>query len=236
VDHLKAIIPLMQTVLWVGLIGSIIYRYHRSIESIIESLKRRIDSGGGLKLGPVELAALAKPLDPEQQIKKLNEDVAQLVEAERAAGSSGASPPLKRENIQAQYLRAEDLALRELQSEYDVTIGRQIQLGSNLAFDGAFVQDGRLYIIEVKYSRRLLPRAIVQQTVERCFSRIRSRAWKSTRLIFAVVYEDLNIDLAKEKERIWKVVAEYGEEADVRCYHLAELATKFGIAGTEVSL
>jgi hypothetical protein len=228
-EHLKDVIPLLQTLLWVGLIGGVIYRYHDLIESIIGSLKTRIDSGGGVKLGPVELAALAKPLAAEQQIKKLNEDVAQLVEAEKAERTVGAPPPVNKENVQAQYLLAEDLALRELQSEFQITIGRQLQIGGNLAFDGAFAKDGKLHIVEVKYSRRPLLSHMVQQTVEKILTRTRNRGWKNTRLILAVVYGDTRIDLEKEKERIANAISGYGEEVIVRCYQLSELATKFGI-------
>jgi hypothetical protein len=67
---MKELVPLIQTVLWVGLIGVVIWRYHSLIEAMITSLKTRIDSRGGVKIGPVELVALAKPLNPEQQAKK----------------------------------------------------------------------------------------------------------------------------------------------------------------------
>jgi hypothetical protein len=66
---MKELVPLIQTVLWVGLISAVLYRYHDLIEALITSVKTRIDSGGSLRVGPVELAAIAKPQDPEQQAK-----------------------------------------------------------------------------------------------------------------------------------------------------------------------
>jgi hypothetical protein len=127
-------------------------------------------------------------------------------------------------------LRAEDLALREIQYEYQAPIGRQIQLGRNLEFDGAFAKDGTLYIVEIKYSGyRPLASALIEQTIARLFSRIEDRGWKNVRIIFAVVYGELSVELEKERRRIANVISEYGDKVDIWCYHLDDLAKKFGI-------
>jgi hypothetical protein len=227
---MKDMVPLIQTVLWVGLISVILYRYHRSIEALIASLKARIDSGGGVKVGPVELAALATPLNPEQQAKKLDEEVAQIAKVNET-GHPGEIRVQTGESVRSLYLRAEDLALREIQYEYQVTIGRQIQLGRNLEFDGAFAKDGTLYVIEIKYSgQKLLPRALIEQTISRLFSRFRDRGWKNTRVIFAVVYGDSSVPIEREQQRIADAIPEYSDKVDIRCYHLEDLAKKFGIS------
>ena len=227
---MKEIIPLLQTLLWVGLISGILYRYHQLIESIIEALKARIESGGAVRFGPVEFSALAKPLDPKQQVKKLDEDVAQLVQAEDIERPKAARPHLSKENIRALYLHAEDLALREIQSEYQIPISRQVQLGSNLQFDGAFAKEGRLHVVEVKFSRAPLPKIIIEQSVDRVYSRIKKHGWKTTRLIFAVVYGDPIVDLSKEQRRIADAVAKFADTVEIRCYHLRDLAKKYSVA------
>jgi hypothetical protein len=132
--------------------------------------------------------------------------------------------------LRSLYLRAEDLALREIQYEYQAPVGRQIQLGSNLEFDGAFAKNGTLHVIEIKYATSSLPRLIVEQTVTRLFSRIRSRGWKNVRVIFVVVYGASTVDLEKEKQRIADAISDHLYEVDIRCYHLDDLAKKFGLA------
>jgi hypothetical protein len=227
---MKELVPVIQTVLWVGLIGVVLYRYHSLIEALITSLKTRIDSGGTVKVGPIELAALTKPLNPEQQAKKLDEEVAQILKADQAERLGEIEVPTTEESVRSLYLRAEDLALREIQYEYQAPVGRQIQIGNNLEFDGAFARDGTLYVIEIKYSGyRPVPRAVIEQTIARLLSRIGKRRWKNVRVIFAVVYGDSSVDLAKERQRIAEAISEYGDKVDIRCYHLDNLAKKFGI-------
>jgi hypothetical protein len=229
-EWLKDYVPLAQTILWVSLIVGILLRYHSSIESIIESLRKRIDSGGALKLGPVELSELSKPLNPKEQAEKLERDVAQFVEIEqRQPNGVIHHPDLKPETIRTQYAKAEDLALREIQVEYQAAINRQLAIGPS-EFDGAFVKDGKFHVVEVKYSRRPLPKAIIEQSTERILSRFRYLNWRSTKLILAVVYDDPEIDLSKEKSRIAEIISSVGKEVEVRCYQLRALAEKFGIA------
>ena len=45
---MKEIAPLIQTVLWVGLISGIVWRYHKQIHSLIEAIQKRIESVGNL--------------------------------------------------------------------------------------------------------------------------------------------------------------------------------------------
>jgi hypothetical protein len=129
------------------------------------------------------------------------------------------------------YLRAEDLALREIQDEYQAPVGRQIQIGRDLEFDGAFAKDGTLHVVEIKYSEdRPLPRAIFEQTVIGLFFRTEKRGWKNVRIIFAVVYGDSRIDLEEERRRIAATISEYGERVDIRCYHM-DFVIKNGLIG-----
>lgn len=222
-------VPLIQTILWVGLIAAVVLRYHKPIENLLNSLRARIDSGAGLKLGPVELAELAKPQAPEQQARKLDEEIAQIAKFSQIERPGEVKVPT-REKVRSLYLKAEDLALREIQDEYQAPIGRQIQIGSNLEFDGAFAKDGTLHVIEIKYlADHPAPAAFVEQTIDRLVSRIRAKAWRNFRIIFAIVYDGPTIDLAKERARISAIVAESDAKVDVRCYRLDELAKKFGI-------
>ncbi len=233
---MMAIIPLLQTILWVGLIAFVLIRYHRILESLVSSLQRRIDSGAGIKLGPVELAELVKPLAPEQQAKKLDEEIAQIEKARQLELPGEVRYPTK-EAIRALYLRAEDLVLREIAYEYQSPVGRQIQLGKNLAFDGVFAKDGVLHVVEIKYTdTRPLLNALIDQTITRLISKIEERGWKNVRIIFAVVYGSLAIDLEQERQRIGAIVKGRSTAVDVRCYHLSELAEKFGLGSKDSTL
>lgn len=217
----------IQTILWVGLIGAIIWRYHRQISALLEAIQKRIDAGSGIKAGPFEIAPLQSQ-DPEQQKKKADEEISEVIESAETAEAIE-SPLLseKYDNLRTRYFQAEDLALRAIQAEYGIPISRQVNVGP-IGFDGLFAKGGTGHIIEVKYSQRLYPADHIRELAERIFSVIARYNWRNVKLIIAVVYGDDSIDLEKERGRLLGSLNTFEGVVDVRCFSLKKLAEQFG--------
>ena len=66
---LTALIPLLQSFLWVALIASLFYYFRRDIQLLRRELQKRIELGEQVKLGPLELQRI------EEKVNKVEEDV-----------------------------------------------------------------------------------------------------------------------------------------------------------------
>lgn len=77
--------PLIQTLLWVVLIGSTIVWAREPLLGILKALQKRIESGSNIKAGPFSIEDL-KPQTPEQQAEKIQTEL--IAPAKDAATSS----------------------------------------------------------------------------------------------------------------------------------------------------
>ena len=229
---MKDLAPLIQTVLWVGLIGGIVWRYHKKIHSLLEAIQKRIESGSGIKAGPFEIAAGLQPQNPEQQKKNITQEISEATEGEPSEAMPIVSPSAyaPRDDLRTSYLQAEDLALRAIQAEYNIPISRQLQAGRDMQFDGFFAKGGTAHIVEVKYSRRPYPTRQIQQIVEKIFAGIGRYGWRNVKVIIAIVYGDSSIDLNQEKGRLLKAVEDYEGAMEIRCFSFEQLAQQFGVS------
>jgi hypothetical protein len=60
-------IPLLQSLLWVALIGSLFYYFRGDIQLLRDELQKRIKAGEQLKLGPLELQKIAEKIDKVEE-------------------------------------------------------------------------------------------------------------------------------------------------------------------------
>ncbi|KFC75626.1 hypothetical protein FG93_00648 [Bosea sp. LC85] len=196
--------PVIQTILWVGLIGVIGWKYHGHIERLLTSLQKRIDSGGGLKIGPVSLDEL-KPQTEEAQRQAVQNEVAvaaseqSALEAPQQPGAERVEMPPEPEpasslrqsptGVAERALLMEDLALRALQLEYGAAITRQISI-ANVLVDGFAMINGSPHLFEVKYSRL---RGSRPDRLERAAYRLKGLVsqmnWHRAVIIICQVYE-----------------------------------------------
>jgi len=133
--------------------------------------------------------------------------------------------------LKAKYFQAEDLVLRAIQAEYGATISREVTAGADMGFDGVFVTNGRLNIVEVKYLRgpsgnvsRLLP------SMERLVNSIVCYSWRNAQIILAVVFEKAE-EVPRATELLKRLTSEMAIPVVVRCFALAELQARFGVGG-----
>lgn len=230
--------PLLQTILWVGLIGGIAYRFHKPIQGLLEALTERIKGGSDVTAGPFSVKSMQSLAVPEQAARA-NQEIDEANEAAHApalpAPADEAQPPTPpvstpapTPQFRAQYFQAEDLALRAVQAEFGQPISRQVTGGRDKGFDGAFVLNNRLNIVEVKYVAKAPPKALLQQALHRIQSYVASNNWKSVNVVLVAVV-DRTTDIEPTLKRLTAVADEASLPTVARVYALSELQAKFGV-------
>lgn len=230
---MEHIAPLIQTVLWVGLIAGVLWRFYSPIYGLLVALQKRVEAGSNIKAGPFELTDQLKPQDPSKQKEKAESEVQEVLEAMPQLESTNmtSSPSQLAAAVHAKYFQAEDLVLRAIQDEYGATVSRQMTAGADMGFDGTFINNGRLNIVEVKYvsgsSNAVLK---LRHSIERLSTTISKYRWHNVQIILAVVFERPE-EVAKGYERLQELIALTSTPVVIRCYSFPELQRKFGIAG-----
>lgn len=222
---MQYIAPLIQTILWVGLIAGLVWRFNKPIFDLLDALQERIKYGSAVKAGPFELSEL-KPLTLNAQREKMTTELHELMNV------SSPSPPQIPSNsidsLKSRYLLAEDMALRAIQTEYDVPINRQVTVASDVGFDAAFVLDGSLHVVEVKYSYHKISVEIIRSTINQIISIFDKFNWKNTKILLVLVYEEppgVGIDL----QQLSLITKDYSVPIIIKTYSFNELERRFGV-------
>ena len=221
---MEHIAPLLQTVLWVGLIAAIVIRFNKPIHSLLTALHRRIDAGSAIKAGPFELSEL-KPQDPTRQKQKAELEIRELLQVENSTPET--QTPALAAAAETEYFQAEDLALRAVQVEFGIPISRQVTAGSEVGYDGAFVLRGRLHIVEVKYYRGWVQAAKLRVSLENLAKSVERFGWHNVQVVLVVVFER-PADIEPNLKRIEEATVFSAAPVTIRCYAMPELRAKFG--------
>jgi hypothetical protein len=219
--------PLIQTVLWVGLVGTALWFYHQPLYGLLTAIQRRIEAGSSIKAGPFEISEQLKPQDASKQREKVESELAEALQEPYAAVAEGTALSQQKAGIQARYFQAEDLALRAIQAEFGATISRQVTAGADIGFDGAFVINGRYNIVEVKFVRRSISQSKIKADLDRLVGAISRYGWRNVQIILAFVFEN-PADIA-DAERVQRIVQQSSVPTVVRTYSLAQLQAQFGV-------
>jgi hypothetical protein len=246
-DHIA---PLIQTLLWVALVGGITWRFQKPIHALLEALAERVKSGSDVKAGPFSISGM-QPLAPPEQAARANAEIEEAYKAIdsgwSAAPAYSASPiavgadPVQPNSdaveartsapppqFRAQYFQAEDLALRAIQAEFGQPIDRQVTGGYDRGFDGAFVLNNRLNIVEVKYVAKRPPASLMRATIDQIQSVVNRYRWRSVNIIFAAVV-DRTSDVEDVRVQLTEIADETAIPTVVRVYALSELQAQFGV-------
>lgn len=238
---MEHIAPLIQTVLWVALIGGIVWRFHRPIHALLTALQKRVEQGSAVKAGPFELGDL-RPQEAGRQREKLLSEL-ELVPQVQA---NAELPPLTKlpevtvdsakdkAKRTALLLQSEDLALRAIQADYGQALQRQVTAGSDPGFDGVFTNSGRISVVEVKFigPEALLPAMPrIQKSLERLVGSIGKYGWTDPRLILVIVFEREE-DVPRSEAYLVRMVKGLPIEVVIRVYSLPDLRRRFGL-GTD---
>jgi hypothetical protein len=225
---MEYIAPLIQTVLWVGLIAGIVWRFHTPIYGLLVALQKRIESGSSVKAGPFEITDQLKPQDASAQKEKAAVEIQEVLEGQ-APGTGIAKPttaPLS--TIQARYFQAEDLALRAIQSEYGSPISRQVTAGRDSGFDGVFTSGGRTSVVEVKYVLGKGQATKIRPAIHRLTKIIQQYNWENTQIVLVLVFENEE-DVKHSMELLSQAFSENAIPVEVRVFTMAHLLARFGV-------
>jgi hypothetical protein len=166
------------------------------------------------------------PQDASTQKAKAEIEMRELVQATNAAGavaSLGGESSLRRH-----YFQAEDLALRAIQAQYGKPINRQVNL-AGLAVDGAFTIDGRLHVVEVKYSIHRMTVATIRDALDRIVTGIQRSSWKNVQVILALVLDKTSDGMLSDAE-LARIVSDCSVPVRIMQFELSALQSEFGVA------
>lgn len=232
---MEHISPLAQTFLWVGLLTACFVKFRNPVYALLVALEKRVLEGSSIKAGPIEIGALMPQLPSRQKEKAAAELQEALSEASSSELPTALEPtPQKRRALYEKYFQAEDLALRAIQAEYGATMRRQVTAGLDRGFDGVFVSNGQLSIVEVKYLSRpsssMLP---LGKAIDGIYASIFRYGWQNARVILAVVVEKME-DVSETTTRLQRFIETKSTPVPlvVRCFSLEELQAEFGFSET----
>ncbi len=214
--------PLTQTLAWITLIVALLVWFRRPIDNILESIQRRVEAGNAIRVGPLEMPEL-RPMSPEQQRKKTTEELEDV----RASVALAPSPNAVDANMVANYLQAEDLALRAVQAEFDTPVMRQVQGPNGALFDAAFVKHGRLHVVEVKVYDQSVDLERLRASVAKLASVTVQMSGDQARLLVVTVYGGRD-NASDVKARIRETLSRLALAVDVRVYTRSALQEQFG--------
>jgi hypothetical protein len=234
---MEHIAPLIQTVLWVGLVVGIVIRFHRPIHNLLVALERRIEAGSSVEAGPFRLGEV-KPTSPVQQRQRTEAELAQIVQDQLeppAAGAAFGVPTALTESkqLRSRFFQAEELALRAVQTEYNEPLNRQVSIAPGIEADGAFLRRGDLHLVEVKYIVR--PKnaiSTVRRTLDhykQVFGPTRAR---TITVILALVFE-YDSDVSASTLQLQEIANESGLRVEVKGYSLRQLQATYGLPADE---
>lgn len=131
-------------------------------------------------------------------------------------------------------LLAEELAFRELETLYNVSINRHVSIGAgcDTGMDGMFVSANQAYIIEIKYVRNRINILTFEKGLKALAQKLKKFNWNNFQIIFAIVMEDESL-LTKEQindifNKFPATENQLGVRVTPKVFLLAELKEKFG--------
>lgn len=235
IDSLGEFVPFLQTLLWILLILWILNKFKEELGAIVGAIKKRIEDGGAVEAGWFKLGALT-PESTTAQAARAGQEAEESLSAgsesddyDEDDSSDDYSDSSGGDSFRSRYYLAEDLALRRLQAEYGVVLGRQVAGGGGMRFDGFFAQGNRGNGIEVKYVRRRIPVPEFINQIEVIHQRVRNLNWKRFTLIFVIVTDDDYLPPAQEIDELRARIAAMDDSTFLRVLRFRDLADEFGI-------
>lgn len=236
---LTGVTQLLGAVAWPLVALVLAFAMRREMAALLARV-RRVEMGQGKLILDREFG----PAPVDRQREKSRQE-AQEAEGDAPPAASGEAPASQQPSPASDTataaparppgdpLLAEALALRALQEEYGVPIGRQLAAGEGPVYDGVFALGERLYIVEVKLYRKRVASAKLSATLAALAQAIRARGWQHTRIVLVAVFDqpdDLSTQLA-----LLHAAADATPSVPVivRCFTLADLQRRFDAQGAE---
>ena len=181
-------------------------------------------------------AGFLRTLTIYEQKAKLEEEAREALEevsttSNHQALQANQHIELKTTDVKKSILLAEDLVLRELETEFKTSINRNVAIGSHFELDGMFAKGGEGYGIEVKYLNYSTSPKAIQNVINKFSNMAAISQWKRFHLILAFVVHGGNNLNRKEtlNEAIYEYVTQSKLDIDLRFYDLGSLQRKYGV-------
>ncbi len=184
-----------------------------------------------------------RALSPLEQKQKLEEEIKSIEEETKTNGIILPIPSkeellstelegsgiLKTISTRHAYVLAEELAFREIESEFGVSVHRQVAIGQDYGIDGIFLHQGKPIAIEIKYSKRLpVTRMIMRREIDR-FSKISQSMKPEPSFLLAIVVDGLNEEQKNlELGKLMKMAEEANLSVQIRIFDFDSLKEKYG--------
>lgn len=229
-SNLVPFVPLAGTFLWVLLIVGLVAWFNAPLRAILAAVQRRIESGSTVKAGWFELSDQLRPQSPEQQRERARIEIAEVVQQQLPGAAE--STRSSRADAESLYLQAEDLALRAVQAEFEIPLNRQVTNSGGAEFDGAFVKDRQLHVVEVKAYLGSVSTEKLRASLARVAAAAMQMGGPQTRLIAAIVLKRSD-DMKANRDRIEEALRNLPLKTTLRVYSLRELRSMFGATGDD---
>lgn len=153
-----------------------------------------------------------RALTPEEQRKRLeyealeyiSEEHSQTVTKGTSSDSKGkATPPSVPQLSQAKenILLMEELAVRELESVFSVSINRQVSLGADFGVDGMFLKDGDPHLVEIKYYGGRINLITIEKQLQALSIKGLRLHWKRLKIVFVMIIDEQLMRTAENFQR-----------------------------------
>lgn len=182
-----------------------------------------------------------RALTPYEQRKRLEEEIENIedeskvevetqVSSDKKATMEVEDSVLKTISTRHSYVLAEELAFRQIENDFGVSIHRQVAVGRDYGIDGIFLRNGKPIAIEIKYVRQPMHlRYIAKREAER-FSKIIESMNPKPSFIFVIMVDGISSDAVKrETERMKNIFTEQKLPVEIVVYDFIEMKKKYGV-------
>lgn len=172
-------------------------------------------------------------LTPEEQKRKLEKEVQDVINEETSIDSTKSIPLSSANNniLRESVLLAEELAFREIENEYNVSINRHVSVGQDFGIDGMFAKEGRGYAIEIKYFKHRIRLPAIEHQLQSLANRIFGMGWRNVEIIIALVTENDEFDMSNIAMRLQEFGKSTGIVITPKYYNIRSLRKRYGIEG-----
>lgn len=214
----------LSTLIWAALIATLIFAFRKHVSVFLTNLNARLAGGSSIEMPWLKLGAVTSQ-SPEQQAAGIDKAIRQPT----GDGTQDLEPRVVEDSDKekARFLAVEDLALREVQAEFETPISRQIQADGQ-PFDAMFAVGQVAYLVTVADLSGAKTSKFALTVVSMLAQPISKTGWKNARGLLALVYESADVDLLQQKEIFLKQAKLMIVPIEIRTYKLQDLEAKYG--------
>lgn len=223
-ELIATLVPLLQDLLWVGLVAWVVIRFRGFFEEIASLVNQRVKAGSSFKAGLFELGSTVQPQDVKTQIEEVRLEAIEYLKT----NTSYSCNENDQSEVVATIFNAQNLVFREIQEKYGVAITQNVKLDGGLTADGLFIKDGKTYLVEIKLIGPSTDDLVSNKQIEYLIKKFKNYQEESFTVILCFVETGIS---KKAGERVVvKGGVNYPVKFEIWSYSVDYLKAKFGIS------